>query len=132
MSALVSIGGAQLRVIGLNPQHVSRSSETRLPGRATFTGMDYQKTGRGPREVYLEAMTVPHLLGGLDALGLLQAHHDRQDTVRYIRLERNYLGRNLGDVVIRELHVDEDHFHPFTGIGRTVNVEISLVFVGDT
>lgn len=129
MSALISVGSAMLKVVGLNPQNVSRSSELLLPGRATFKGMDYQKTGTGERTARLEVLTVPRIFGGLDALGWLQAHHDRQDTVRYIRLESYLLGRNMGNVVVREFHTDEERLHPFTGIGRILTAEIGLVFV---
>ena len=131
MTTLISIGRAQLRLIGLNPQRVSEESETRLPGRATFSGMDYQKTGRGEHATRLEVLTLPHILGGLDALGWLQRHHRQQDTVTYFRLGSNYLGSLQGNVVIRELYVDEERFHPFTGRGRTLNAEIGLVYVGD-
>jgi hypothetical protein len=129
MSALISIGAAQLKLIGLNPQRLSDQSETRLPGRATFTGMDYQATGRGEHSSRIEVMTLPHILGGLDALGWLQNHHRRQDRITYFRLEANYLGRLLGQVVIRDLYVDEERLHPFTGRGRMLTAEVGLVFV---
>jgi hypothetical protein len=130
MSTLVSLGRAQLRTIGLNPQRLSSQSETRLPGRATFKGMDYQATGQGERSTRLEVMTVPHILGGLDALGWLEAHHLAQDVVPYFRLEANFLGRLVGEVVIRDITVDEERLHPFTGIGRILTAELGLVFVG--
>lgn len=87
MSTIIRLGNAQLRVIGLNPQRLSDESETRLPGHATFLGMAYQKTGTGEHSITLEVMTVPHILGGLDALGWLRAHHKAQDTVNYWRME---------------------------------------------
>lgn len=129
MTALIGIGNAQLKVIGLNPQRISRTSETRLPARPTFTGMDYQKTGQGERSGRLEVLTLPLVFGGLDALGWLESHHLAQDTIPYFRMEANYLGKALGDVVIREFYVDEDRFHPFTGIGRKLEAELGLVFV---
>lgn len=128
-ASLVSIGAAHLKVIGLNPQHVSLSSESRVPGRATFTGMDYQLTGIGERSVRLEVMTLPFIFGGMDALGWLQAQHLAQTPALYLRLGKNFLADNLGLVVIRELYIDEDRFHPFTGRGRTLNAEVGLVFM---
>ncbi|QFS97548.1 hypothetical protein FIV06_08955 [Labrenzia sp. THAF191b] len=129
MSSLVSIGAAQLKVIGLNPQNVSLSSEARVPGRATYTGMDYQLTGIGERSARLEVLTLPFVFGGMDALGWLQAQHLSQLPVLYLRLGANLAADNLGLVVIRELYIDEDRFHPFTGRGRTLNAEIGLLFV---
>ncbi|KZM49442.1 hypothetical protein [Labrenzia sp. OB1] len=129
MTSLVSIGAAQLKVIGLNPQHVSQASETRVPGRATFTGMDYQLTGIGERSARLEVLTLPFVFGGMDALGWLQTQHTAQLPVLYLRLGANLAADNLGLVVIRELYMDEDRFHPFTGRGRSLNAEIGLVFV---
>jgi hypothetical protein len=129
MSTLISVGAAPLRLIGLNPQRLSHQSETRLPGRATFTGMDYQATGRGERLARIEVLTLPHIFGGLDALGWLEAHHLNQDRITYFRLEANYLGRLMGLVVIRELYVDEERLHPFTGRGRMLTAELGLVFV---
>ena len=129
MSTLVSIGSAQLKVIGLNPQRLSEQSEARFPGRPTFTGMDYQKTGVGERSTRLEVLTLPHILGGLDALGWLETQHRQQLTVPFFRLEANYLGRLLGSVVIRDVLVDEERLHPFTGRGRMLTAEVGLVFV---
>ncbi|WP_319775482.1 hypothetical protein [Breoghania sp.] len=129
MNVLISVGAAQLRYIGLNPQRLSEESETRLPARATFTGMDYQRTGRGERTTRLEVLTLPHILGGLDALGWLQLHHQQQDIVNYFRMGANYLGSLAGRVVIRELYIDEERLHPFTGRGRILTAELGLVFV---
>lgn len=129
MTSLISLGAAQLKVVGLNPQFVSFSSESRVPGRATFRGMDYQLTGMGEQSVRLEVLTLPQVFGGMDALGWLQAQHRTQLPVLYLRLGANFAADNLGLVVIRELYVDEDRFHPFTGRGRTINAEIGLLFV---
>lgn len=131
MSTIIRLGNAQLRVIGLNPQRLSDESETRLPGHATFLGMAYQKTGTGEHSITLEVMTVPHILGGLDALGWLRAHHKAQDTVNYWRMENHYSGRREGEGVITTLFSEEERFHPFNGYGRMLNAEIGLIIVGD-
>ena len=129
--ALVSIGSAILTVRGLNPQRIGTMSEARVPGIATWTGMDYQPTGLGEAHTRFEAVTYPHVIGGLDALQWLQQHHEAQDVVNYIRLRGGaYLGRMLGQVSIRNLFVDETHLHPIDGVGRKVGVEIDLVYVG--
>ncbi|WP_020185964.1 hypothetical protein [Methylopila sp. 73B] len=130
MTALLSIGGAVLRTIGLNPQRVATSSEGRVPGRPTFGGMDYQLTGLDERATSIEAETMPFIVGGLDALGWLELHHQRQDAVPYIRLQANFLGVVAGNVIIRSLDVEEGRFHPFTGVGRQVTATIELLHVG--
>lgn len=130
MQALVSIGSAVLQVVGLNPQRIGTMSEARVPGTPTWTGMDYQPTGLGEAHTRFEAVTYPHVIGGLDALALLQGHHEGQQVVNYIRLRANFLGRMLGQVQIRNLFVDETHLHPFDGVGRKVSVEIDLLYVG--
>lgn len=127
---LISVGKAQLKVVGLNPKSVSHSSTGRVPGRATFSGMDYQLTGLGEKITTIEANTMPQIFGGLDALGWLIAHHESQAVVNYIRMGPNYLGTIGGSVVIRDLQIDEDAFHPFTGVGRKVDVSFDLVHVG--
>lgn len=129
MSTIISIGKARLKVVGLNPQRLTEQSEARLPAHPTFKGMDYQKTGMGERTVRHEVMTVPHILGGLDAMGWLRAQHEAQTTVNYWRLGSNFLGTRAGSVQVRELTSDEERFHPFTGIGRILRAEIGLVFV---
>ncbi len=132
MSDLISIGSAILRVRGLNPQRINTMSEARMPGRATWQGMDYQPTGLGERHTRIEAVTYPHVIGGLDMLATLQAHHENEDVVNYIRLgdATTYLGRMMGQVRIRTLFVDETMLHPIDGVGRKVGVEIDLVYVG--
>ena len=130
MMELVTIGRAQLKVIGLNPQRIGTESEARVPGIATWVGMDYQKTGLGEARTRFEAVTWPHVVGGLDAVAWLQRHHEGEETVNYIRLYGQYLGRMLGQVRIRHLVLDETHLHPFTGIGRKIGVELDLVYVG--
>lgn len=129
---LVSIGNAIMMVVGLNPQRIGTMSEARVPGQATFDGMDYQDTGLGEAHTRFEALTYPHVIGGLDMLQQLQQHHEAREVVNYIRLRSTvtFLGRMLGQVRIRHLFVDETHLHPFDGVGRKVAVEIDLVYVG--
>lgn len=132
MRVIASIGRAQLRVpMGLNPQRISVESESRVPGAPTWKDMDYQRTGRGEKRTRIEARTAPHVFGGLDAIGWLIAHHERQDTVNYIRLGSNFAARLGGLVVVRGLFYDEERLHPFDGVGRIIDVEIDLVHVGD-
>lgn len=130
-TSLVGVGSAVLRVIGLNPQRITTRSESRVPGHPTWEGMDYQATGLGEKATAIEAVTYPLVIGGLDALAWLQRHHEAQDQVNYIRLQSRFLGAVQGSVVIRNLFVDENHLHPFTGVGRKVGVELDLVHVGD-
>jgi phage protein U len=132
MKELCSIGQAKLVVIGLNPQRIGTESEARVPGQATWSGMDYQSTGLGEARTRLEAVTYPHVIGGLDTLGWLQQHHQAQQVVNYYRLYPNFLGRMLGRVQIRHLFIDETRLHPFDGVGRRVGVELDLVYVGDS
>jgi phage tail protein len=127
---LISVGKARLKVFGLNPQAVSTSSENRAPGRPTFQGMDYQLTGMGEKVTSVEAVTFPQVTGGLDCLGWLISHHEKQDAVNLIRLGPNYLGSVGGLVCIRNLDYDEDRFHPFTGVGRKVEVAFEMVHLG--
>jgi phage protein U len=127
----IAIGKARLKTFGLNAQGISRSSEARVPGRPTFKGMDYQLTGLGERITQIEAITYPLVTGGLDMIGWLINQHERQDVVNYIRLGSAYLGRNNGSVTIRSLEYDEDQLHPFTGIGRKVEVSFELVHLPD-
>lgn len=132
MSDLVSIGQAILRVRGLNPKRIATMSEARMPGRATWTGMDYQATGLGEAHTRFEAVTYPHVFGGLDMLQMIQLHHESQAIVNYIRLSSpvTYLGRMLGQVRVRTLYVEETNLHPIDGVGRKVGVEVDLVYVG--
>lgn len=130
MNELASIGRASLKVVGLNPQRIGTESEARVPGIATWTGMDYQDTGLGEARTRFEAVTFPHVIGGLDAVAWLQRHHEGREVVNYIRLRGQYLGRMMGQVRIRHLFIDETHLHPFDGVGRRVGVEIDLVYVG--
>ncbi|WP_020179773.1 phage tail protein [Methylopila sp. M107] len=129
MTGLIAVGSAVLRVIGMNPQRVTTSSETRAPGKATFGGMDYQLTGVGEQTTTIEAETFPHVVGGLDALEWLTRHHEAADEVNLIRLGSNYLGLMEARVVIRTLEVDEDRIHPFTGVGRRVGCTVELLHV---
>jgi phage protein U len=129
-TSLASIGNAQLKVIGLNPQGFSRASESRVPGKATFKGMDYQRTGMGEKVTTVEAITYPQVIGGMDAVAWLIRHHEAQDAVPFIRLGTNYLGEVIGFVVVRNLSIDEDRLHPFTGVGRKVEVSAELLHVG--
>lgn len=130
MRELCSVGNAQFVVVGLNPQRIGTESEARVPGLATWSGMDYQDTGLGEARTRFEAVTHPHVIGGLDAVEWLQRHHEGREAVNYIRLRGRYLGRMQGQVRIRHLFIDETHLHPFDGVGRRVGVEIDLVYVG--
>lgn len=125
--ALISIGGAILYTIGLNPQRISTSSESRVPGHAVQRGMDYQRTGLGPRSTIIDARTFPHVTGGMDAFAILKLHHEQQAVVPLIRLHGNYLGLARGEVIIETLDVDEERLHPFDGVGRMVDVTIGLI-----
>lgn len=130
MSSLISIGAAVLKTIGLTPQRISQESEGRVPGTPVWGGMEYQTTGLGERVTTIEAITFPHVFGGLDAFARLQAHHVAQQPVNYIRLAPNWLGILQGLVIVRTLSFDEERLHPFDGVGRVVNVTIDLVHVG--
>ena len=126
--ALISIGGAILYTVGgLNPQRISFTSEARYPGHAIPSGMAYQKTGLGPQSLVIEAKTFPHVMGGLDAYGILLAHHQAQTIVPLIRLHGNYLGQASGLCAIETLDADEERLHPFDGIGREIDVSIGLL-----
>ncbi|MCO5083412.1 MAG: phage tail protein [Rhizobiaceae bacterium] len=128
VGALFSIGGAVLYTVGgLNPQRVRKASESRVPGHAVQGGMEYQKTGMGERAITVEARTVPQVMGGLDAYAILEAQHEMQAEVPFIRLHGNYLGISGGLVLIRSLDADEDRPHPFDGVGRVVDVTMDLV-----
>ena len=131
MSSLASLGSAIFKVVGLNPQRLSTMSESRVPGRPVWGGMDYQTTGLGEAHTRFEAVTYPHVIGGLDALAWLQQYHEQQKAVNYIRLSSTvtYLGRMLGRVIIRNIFVEETMLHPIDGVGRKVGVELDLVYV---
>lgn len=130
MNELCSIGKAKLLVVGLNPQRIGTESEARVPGTPTWTDMDYQATGLGEARTRFEAVTFPHVIGGLDAVEWIQRHHEAQEAVNYYRLRGQFLGRMQGLVRIRHLFIDETHLHPFDGVGRRVGVEMDLVYVG--
>ncbi len=119
MNELIKVGSARLKVIGLIPERVSTSSESRVPGKATFTGMDHQKTGMGEKVTVINVITVPHVTGGLDAAAWLERHHQNQDTVNYIRLGRNYVRHVVGSVVGRNLVLEAEKIHPLTTTDRT-------------
>lgn len=129
MSGLMSIGAAVLKVVGLNPQRIGSSSESRVPAKPTFTGMDYQLTGLGEQRSRIEFATWPMVLGGLDALEILRQIHRSQAVVPFLRLQRNYAADLEGLVVVQHLDVDEERLSPFTGIGRVVHGEADLVHV---
>lgn len=131
MTSLAAIGNAQLKVVGLNPQGIGRASEVRIPGKPTFKGMDYQRTGRGEKVTTIDAVTFPQVVGGMDAVGWIIRHHETLEPVQYIRLGSNYLGEVIGLVIVRNLTIDEDRLHPFTGVGRKVEVSAELLHVGD-
>lgn len=128
VGALISIGGAVLYTVGgLNPQRISSSSESRVPGHPVQGGMDYQKTGVGERFTTIDARTAPQVMGGLDSLAILRAHHEMQAEVPFVRLHGNYLGIAAGMVIIQTLEVDEEKLHPFDGVGRVVDVTVGLI-----
>jgi phage protein U len=84
------------------------------------------------RSTTVEAITYPQVIGGMDAVAWLIRHHEAQDAVPFIRLGSNYLGEVIGLVVVRNLSIDEDRLHPFTGVGRKVEVSAELLHVGST
>ena len=127
--ALLSIGGAILYTIGLNPQRISTASEARFPAHAVPSGLHYQKTGLGERSVTIEATTWPHVTGGMDAWAILDAHHKMQATVPLIRLSGQYRGLSSGLCVIQTLEADEEKLHPFDGVGRQIDVAIGLIMM---
>ncbi len=127
--ALLSIGGAVLYTIGLNPQRISSSSEARFPAHAIPGGIAYQKTGLGEHSVSIDATTYPHVTGGLDAWAILTAHHLMQSVVPLIRLQGNYRGLTPGLCVIQTLEADEERLHPFDGVGRQIDVTIGLLML---
>ena len=127
--ALISIGRAILRPNGLSASELEATSETRVPGKATFAGMDYQLTGQGERLISFRACTVPQVFDGMDAVALLLANHSGQRVVNYFRMGPNYFGSLVGPVVIRSTGISEASLHPFTGIGRVVDCSLELVLV---
>lgn len=132
MSGLMAIGGAVLRVIGLNPQRIQTRSESRVPSKATFSGMDHQLTGMGEQRTRIEFATVPLVVGGMDTLAILQAIHAAQAVVPYMRLGANWLGSLESTIVVQSLDIGEERLHPFTGVGRIVHGEAELLHVGST
>lgn len=127
--ALISIGGAILYTVGLNPQRIGYSSTARFPVHPVQSGFRMQKTGVDPERVIIEAQTYPHVVGGLDAYAILKAHHRAQNIVPYIRLRGNYLGESGGLCVIETIDTDEERLHPFDGVGRKVDVSLGLMMV---
>lgn len=125
--ALITIGGAILYTIGLNPQRISYSSTARFPVHAVQSGITIQATGVDAQRVTIEAQTYPHVVGGLDAYAIIKAHHLSQSIVPYIRLRGNYLGDAGGLCVIETLDSDEEHLHPFDGVGRKVDVTLGML-----
>lgn len=130
--ALISIGGALLYTIGLNPQRITTASEARFPAHAIPGGLHYQATGLGERSTTIEATTWPHVTGGMDAYALLRAHHEMQATVPLIRLSGNLRGLPSGLCVIQTLEADEERLHPFDGVGRQIDVAIGLIMMPAT
>lgn len=128
--ALISIGGALLYTIGgLNPQRITSSSEARFPAHAIPGGLAYQATGLGERSVTIEAVTYPHVFGGMDAFARLQAMHRSQSVAPLIRLRGNFVGLSEGPCVIQTLEADEERLHPFDGVGRQIDVTITLIMM---
>ncbi|APO76121.1 hypothetical protein AM571_CH03327 [Rhizobium etli 8C-3] len=131
--ALISIGGAILYTVGgLNPQRLAFSSEARFPAHPIPAGIAYQATGLGEQSLSIEARTFPHVMGGLDAYAVLEAHHKSQSTVPVIRLKGNFMGLVSGLYVIQSLETDEEKLHPFDGVGRIVDVNIGLLKMPDS
>lgn len=130
--ALISIGGAILYVVGLNPQRISYSSTARFPVHQVQSGIRVQATGADAERITLEATTFPHVVGGLDAYAILKAHHRQQSVVPYIRLRGNYLGEANGLCVIETVDTDEERLHPFDGVGRKVDVSLGLLLLPPT
>jgi phage protein U len=129
MADFLSIGGAKLKLIGLRPTRISTRSEVRVQGTPTFSDIDYQDTGIGERVTTIEAKTLPHVFGGMDAYGILQGHHLARTPVQLVRMGANFLATNQGQVVIRTLDCDEENLHPADGVGREVSVSIELLHV---
>lgn len=130
VGALLSIGGATLFTIGgLNPQRLSYASEARFPAHAIPAGLSYQKTGLGMQTMTVEAVTAPHVMGGMDAFAMLKAYHEMQATVPFIRMSGNFLGLANGLCVIETFEYDEEKLHPFDGIGRRIDVVLNLIML---
>lgn len=129
MADFLSIGGAKLKQIGLRPTRISARSEVRVPGTPTFSDIEYQDTGIGERVTTIEAKTLPHVFGGMDALSILEGHHLARRTIQFIRMGKNFSATNQGLVVIRSLDCDEESLHPADGVGREVSVSIELLHV---
>lgn len=130
MTARISLGNAKLKVIGLNPQRVTDEREARVVSRPTFSGMSHQKTGPGDTIISLEVLTVPLVFGGLDALEWLKVHLARQDTVNYWRMHANFRGQRVGAFCLTAVSSEEEHIHPFTGVGRKITALVEFVKVG--
>lgn len=128
---LVTLGGAHLKLIGLRPTRLSRRSEVGVPGASTFRGMVYQDTGIRERTAMIEARTLPHVFGGMDALSVLEGIHFARKAVQYLRMTSNFRAVNQGLVVVRSLDVDEENLHPADGVGREVTVSAELVYVDE-
>lgn len=127
--AQLSIGGAILYTIGLNPQRLGYSSSARFPAHPTQSGLSYQLAGPDAETMTIEAVTFPHVIGGLDAYAILKAYHRAQSIVPLIRMRGNYLGQSSGLCVIETLDADEERLHPFDGIGRQIDVTIGLIML---
>ncbi|MBB4066286.1 phage tail protein [Gellertiella hungarica] len=130
--ALLSIGGAILYTVGLNPQRIGYSSTTRFPVHSVQAGFRVQATGADPERIVIDAQTYPHVVGGMDAYAILKAHHRSQSVVPFIRLRGNYLGEAGGLCVIETLDTDEERLHPFDGVGRKVDVSVGLMLLPAT
>jgi len=130
MKPLISIGGAVLRAIGLSPQKITG----RITGRAivtpTWAGNDIQLTGADPQVTELEAVTLPQVFGGLDAVEVLALIARWNVAVPYIRLGGGYLGLVAAEVVVQEMEVIEERLAP-NGTGRIVRLTTTLLHTGD-
>ncbi|SON55832.1 hypothetical protein HDIA_2291 [Hartmannibacter diazotrophicus] len=132
MNALVAIGPAILRVIGMNPQRIASRETGRVIVTPTFGGNDIQLTGSDPKETSIDAETLPQTLGGTDAVTLLTAYQRLQTPVPFIRLSASFLGLvSTGSVIVKELEVDEERLHPRDGLGRIMRMRVTLVHSGD-
>lgn len=127
--ALLSIGGAMLMTVGLNPQRIALSSSARFPVHPVQAGVKIQSTGLDAQRITIEAVTFPHVTGGLDSYAMLKGFHEAQAVVPYIRLRGNYLGEAGGLAAIETLDADEERLHPFDGVGRQVSVSLGLLLI---
>lgn len=132
---LCTIGGATLKVIGLNPQEFERTIEAEWADESVFeTGPFYQPTAEGARTMNVRLVTRPHTHGGLEQYAILEQHCRNRDVVLFMRLSAVAsglpIGEVLGNVFIRSLSSREEKIAP-DGIGWRYECDAELVFCGD-